>query len=55
MLKYDLSNSINDKEFINLLYDKYHRLIFFTVRRFKLAEDQCEDIAQDCLVKLRNH
>ena len=52
MLKYDSSNAKNDMEFIESLYNEYHRLIFFTVRKHGVVEDRCEDIVQDCLVKL---
>lgn len=52
MIKYDIDHSISDKEFIELLYDRYNRLIFFTVRKYSLTEQWCEDIVQDCLVKL---
>lgn len=52
MLKCDSSSSKSDMEFVELLYNQYHRLIFFTVRKYELEEGRCEDIAQDCLVKL---
>lgn len=43
---------MSDERFIEQLYDKYHRLIFYTVKKYDLIGEPYEDIVQDCLVKL---
>lgn len=52
MLKSEVSSPMTDEEFMEWLYDKYHRLIFFTVKKYDLEGEPYEDIVQDCLVKL---
>lgn len=52
MIRYNKGDPTSDEKFIERLYDKYHRLIFFTIKKYDVTEELCEDIAQDCLVKL---
>ena len=42
----------NDREFMLWLYQEFKKLMFATVRQYVSNPSDCEDIIQDCLVKL---
>lgn len=42
----------NDREFMLWLYQEFKKLMFATARQYVPNPSDCEDIIQDCLVKL---
>ena len=42
----------NDREFMLWLYQEFKKLMFATVKQYVSNPSDCEDIIQDCLVKL---
>ena len=52
MLIYTMPCSPSEKEFMLQVYQNYERLMFSVARRYSSDILVCEDIVQDCLVKL---
>ena len=44
--------NLNDREFMLWLYQEFKKLMFATARQYVPNPSDCEDIIQDCLVKL---
>lgn len=44
--------SLEDQEYMTWLYQEFHRLMFFTAKRFLSSRPDCEDAVQDSLLHL---